>query len=80
MAVETIYWGDGSPDAITVTFTGTSGNSAMSVESDPNITGSFRTKVISFKTTGVELATLTVNQKSHIIYNGVEYYSGNVNY
>jgi hypothetical protein len=64
MATEQIYWGDGTSDTITLTFSGDVGSSQMTVACDPNIFLTARTKSISLKSTGgVLLGTLTVSQQ-----------------
>jgi hypothetical protein len=64
MATKQIYWGDGSSDQITITYTGEVGSSQMTVASDPNIFLTERTKTISLKSAGgIVLGTLTVSQQ-----------------
>jgi hypothetical protein len=59
-----IYWGDGTSDKITCTFSGNVGSSQMSVASDPNKFLTMRTKNIALKSTaGATLGTLTVSQQ-----------------
>lgn len=64
MATKTIAWGDGTADKITVTYTGNVGRTTLTVAADPNKTTKQRRRVIQLKaTTGVVLASLTVDQK-----------------
>ena len=63
MAEKTIMWGDGTADTLTVTYTGTTGSSSLSVASDPNMTLVVRTITVELRSGGVTLATLTVSQK-----------------
>lgn len=64
MATKTIAWGDGTADKITVTYTGNVGSTTMTVATDRNQTTKQRRRVIQLKaTTGVVLASLTVEQK-----------------
>jgi hypothetical protein len=63
MASKQIYWGDGTSDKITVTYSGNVGSSQMAVASDPNALLTYRTKTIVLKSTGgATLGTLTVSQ------------------
>lgn len=63
MATQTIAWGDGTADKMTVTYSGTIGSSQMAVASDPNASLSQRVKTINLKdSSGVIRATLTVTQ------------------
>ncbi len=64
MATKTIMWGDGTADTLTVTYTGTTGSSSLSVASDPNMTLAVRTITVELRSGGVTLATLTVSQKA----------------
>jgi hypothetical protein len=63
MASKQIYWGDGTSDKITVTYSGNVGSSQMTVASDPNLFLTYRNKTIVLKSTaGATLGTLTVSQ------------------
>jgi hypothetical protein len=63
MASKQVYWGDGSSDKITVTYSGDVGSGQMTVASDPNLFLTYRTKTIVLKSTGgATLGTLTVSQ------------------
>lgn len=62
MATKTIMWGDGTPDKITVTFSGAVGSSKMAVSSDKNLTLSRRQTIIKLKISGATVGTLTVDQ------------------
>ena len=74
MTITTIYWGDGTSDVITVTFTGDVGSSQMAVASDPNRYPVQRQKVIKLKSTGgVQLGTLTVTQQAYSRSYTIEY-------
>lgn len=65
MAVATIYWGDGTSDVITVTYTGSVGSSQMVVASSPNKSVNERSKTIKLKTAGgMLMGTLSVTQNS----------------
>ncbi len=64
MAVASIAWEDGTSDNISVTYSGTSGSSQMTISSDPNKTVNQRTKVINLKVGVATLATLTVRQNA----------------
>lgn len=64
MAAKTIMWGDGTADTLTVTYTGTTGNSSLSVSSDPNMTLAVRNITIELQSGEVTLATLTVSQSA----------------
>lgn len=64
MATKTIMWGDGSTDTITVTYTGATGSSSLSVASAPNRSSTSRTKTVALQSEGGTLATLTVSQKA----------------
>lgn len=67
MATLTTAWGDGTADKITVTYTGNVGRTTLTVAADPNATIKQRRRVIQLKaTTGVTLATLTVEQKPRV--------------
>lgn len=64
MATITTPWGDGTADKITVTYTGNVGSTTLTVATDRNKTAKQRQRVIQLKaTTGVVLASLTVEQK-----------------
>ena len=64
MASKQIYWGDGTDDVFTLTFTGTAGESSMSVLSAPNLKAAARSKTVALKDGGgVQLASLTVVQE-----------------
>lgn len=77
MATKTIMWGDGTPDKITVTYTGSVGSSKMVVVSDPNPTLSARTQTVKLKINGATIGTLTVEQmaggKSYSVAYSVAY-------
>jgi hypothetical protein len=63
MATVNVYWGDGTSDKITCTFSGDVGSSQMTVASDPNKFLIYRMKNISLKSTGgALLGILTVTQ------------------
>lgn len=65
MATLSTAWGDGTSDAILVTFTGDVGSTVMTLSSAANKTGRQRERVIMLKSTaGVVLATLKVTQKA----------------
>ena len=55
MATKTIMWGDGTADTLTVTYTGTTGSSSLSVASDPNMTLAVRTITVELRSGGVTL-------------------------
>ena len=64
MAAVNVYWGDGTSNKITVTYSGNVGSSQMTVASDPNNFITMRTKTITLKSAGgVTLGTLTVTQQ-----------------
>ncbi|MDR2449789.1 MAG: hypothetical protein LBD52_07510 [Prevotellaceae bacterium] len=64
MATAQIYWGDGTSDKITVTFSGNVGSSQMTVACDPNNFLTARIKNIVLKSTGgATLGMLTVSQQ-----------------
>jgi hypothetical protein len=64
MAAVNIYWGDGTSDKITCTFSGNVGSSQMAVASDPNKFLITRTKNITLKSSGgATLGILTVSQQ-----------------
>jgi hypothetical protein len=63
MASKQIYWGDGTSDKITVTYSGDVGSTQMTVAGDPNLFLTSRTKTIALKSTGgATLGALTVSQ------------------
>lgn len=64
MTTKAIMWGDGTTDKITVTFSGSVGNSNMLVASDHNLTLSSRSATIKLKIHGATVGTLTVEQKA----------------
>ena len=64
MATKTIMWGDGTADTLSVTYTGTTGSSELSVSSDPNRSLVVRTLTVSLRSGGVTLASLSVSQKA----------------
>ncbi|MDR3133034.1 MAG: hypothetical protein LBU42_03300 [Prevotellaceae bacterium] len=64
MANATVYWGDGTSDAITVTYSGTVGDAMMMVDSEPNNTLAARSRTLRLRNSaGVQMATLTVTQQ-----------------
>jgi hypothetical protein len=64
MATKQIYWGDGTSDKITLTYSGDTGSSQMTVASDPNMFLVERSKTVVLKSTaGATLGTLTVSQE-----------------
>ena len=64
MATATVYWGDGTSDVITVTYSGAVGGSQLTVASAPNRTLASRSRNILLRNAaGVQLATLTVTQQ-----------------
>jgi hypothetical protein len=63
MAAVNVYWGDGTSDKITVTFSGSVGSSQMTVACDPNKSLTGRTKDVKLKSTaGATLGYLRVFQ------------------
>jgi hypothetical protein len=63
MASKQIYWGDGTSDKITVTYSGDVGSSQAIVTGDPNLLLTSRTKTIVLKSTGGDtLGILIVSQ------------------
>ena len=65
MVTKQIYWDDGTTDQITITFSGTEGESQMLVASDPNISAETRSKTITVKTDDSTMTVmLEVTQKS----------------
>jgi hypothetical protein len=65
MASKQIYWGDGTSDVITLTYSGNVGSTQMSVASSPNNFLSQRSKTVALKSAGgVTLGYLTVLQNA----------------
>jgi hypothetical protein len=63
MASKQIYWGDGTSDKVTLTYSGNVGSSQMTVASDPNLFLIYRSKTITLKSSGgATLGYLTVTQ------------------
>jgi uncharacterized protein (DUF1786 family) len=63
--VANIYWGDGTSDVITVTYTGQVGSSQLTVEASPNMTLFNRIKEIKLmSSSGIQIGTVTVTQEA----------------
>jgi hypothetical protein len=64
MVTTQTYWGDGTTDVITLTYSGEIGMSKLTLSSNPNISLSERTKTIFLKTPGgTTINSLTVKQE-----------------
>ena len=65
MVTKQIYWGDGTSDQITLTFSGIPGESFVTVSSDPNISADARSKNLTVKTDdGATTVLLELTQES----------------
>jgi hypothetical protein len=65
MAAISIYWGDGTGDLLTATYTGTPGASSLTLSSPPNGAPVSRSATLTLaNTVGSNSATLTVTQEA----------------
>jgi hypothetical protein len=61
---DALYWGDGTSDKLYLTYSGATGNSNMTVASDPNFTANERTREITLAGTIGGQAVLTITQEA----------------